>query len=141
MNTSAAEATAEPHEQCIELRGRQRLTIIRDSGRGEDVLHLEAGDGTTTLLVRVGPGGTQVELGAASLALRVQGELAIDAGRIALHAREGLSLTTGGNFVMRSGAALAIEAVEQKLVATRGDISLYANDDVKVDGERIRMNC
>jgi hypothetical protein len=28
-----------------------------------------------------------------------------------------------------------------KVTAERGDVDVYANDDVKLDGERIRMNC
>ena len=140
LDEAALSAQAIP--QSIELRGRQTLTITRAGPDGrEDVLELTAPGGRTTLLVRVGPEGTKIELGAASLAMKVTGELAVDAGRIALHGREGFSITTGGDLVIRSDATLLAQAVQQKFVATLGDISLYANDDVKVDGERIRMNC
>jgi hypothetical protein len=133
--------------QGVELLGGQRLTIVRAGARGAgapetaDVLHLVGPDGNTTLKVYIGPEGTKIELGAASLAVRVAGDLAIDAGRISLHGREGFSISTGGDLTVRSDANIFTRAVEQKFVATRGDVTLYANDDVKIDGERIRMNC
>jgi len=131
----------------LELFGGQRLTIVRAGPRGAeapgggDVLHLVGPDGNTTLKVHIGPEGTKIELGAASLAVRVEGDLAIDAGRISLHGREGFSISTGGDLTVRADANIFAKAIEQKFVATRGDVTLYANDDVKIDGERIRMNC
>src|SRR3954447_22717968 len=134
--------TMDDRDQHIDLPGQQRLTIVRArSDGGEDVLRLAAADGKTTITLRVGPQGTTIELGAASLALRVEGDLAIDAGRIALHGRDGIDISSGGDLTVSASARLEARAAEQKLVATLGDISLHANDDVSVDGERIRMNC
>ena len=34
-----------------------------------------------------------------------------------------------------------VQAKRQEIVATRGNLRAHANDDVLIDGERIRMNC
>ena len=134
-------AVAQPDQQ-IDLPGRQRLTIVRarEDG-GEDVLSLAAADGKTTITLRVGPEGATIELGAAALAVRVEGDLAIDAGRGVRCGRDGIDISSGGDLTIAAASRLETRASEQKLVATLGDMSLHANDDVKIDGERIRMNC
>ena len=134
--------TEPPPTGHIELAGRQRLTIHRaNNAGGEDILELTGADGTLSLLLRVGPEGTRIELGAASLAMRVAGEMSIDAEEISLNGRKGISLTTGGAMTLKAGAVLKAEGESMTLSATLGDVMVYANDDVKVDGERIRMNC
>ena len=52
-----------------------------------------------------------------------------------------VSLNTDGDLALRAAGALTSEARIQNLTATLGDVNVRANDDVKMQGERIRMNC
>ena len=111
---------------------------------GDHFLHIEpSGDGHVLRLV--GPGGGQrIEIAITpqgpvlrlhgGLRLELAGDLAVDARRVTLHGREGLALS--------SGADASIAAVgDLSARAELGDIALHANDDVRIDGERVRMNC
>lgn len=111
---------------------------------GDHFLHIEAaGDGHHLRLV--GPGGGQsveivvtpqgpvLRLGS-GLRLELAGPLTVDADQIALHGRSGVSLTSGGE--------LNIEATTHLNARTQlGDVRVKANDDLRLDGERVLMNC
>jgi len=111
---------------------------------GDHFLHIEpSADGHVLRLV--GPGGGQrVEIAITpqgpvlrllgGLRLELDGDLTVDAQRVALHGRKGLSLS--------SGADASITVVgDLSARAELGNIALHANDDVCIDGERVRMNC
>ena len=97
------------------------------------------------LLRLMGPAGEQnleIALTSQGPVLRLQGglrmdlvgDLTVDARRVSLHGREGLVLTSGTD-------ATLVAAGDLDARAELGDLSLRANDDVRLDGERIRMNC
>lgn len=111
---------------------------------GDHFLHIDSvGDGHTLRLV--GPGGGQrleiaitpqgpvLRLGG-NLRVELTGDLAVEARRIALHGREGLALSSGADGSVQVVGDLAV-------TADLGDVSIRANDDVRIDGERVRMNC
>ncbi len=139
--------------QTLLLAGNQRLVITRTPGEahadakpGEthsntDVLELLDPSGQPTITIRVTNAGAVVELGTRSVTLNVQGDLGIAADNIALHARQSLSLSSANDLSINAGETLRQQAKRQSLSSTLGDIDIRANDDVKVDGERIRMNC
>lgn len=141
--------------QTLLLAGNQRLVITRtqcearavgDEKVGEvqadtDVLELLDPHGQPTITIRVSSAGAVVELGARSVTLNVQGDLGIAADNIALHARQSLSLSSAKDLSVSAGETLRQQAKRQAITSTLGDIDIRANDDVKVDGERIRMNC
>jgi hypothetical protein len=140
--------------QTLQLAGNQRLIITRvaeadhashAAGNGgepaQDVLELLDPQGQPTITIRVSSAGAVVELGARSVTLNVQGDLGIAADNIALHARQSLSLSSAKDMSVNAGETLRQQAKRQAITSTLGDIDIRANDDVKVDGERIRMNC
>ena len=53
----------------------------------------------------------------------------------------GVMVSSGGDAAIHVGRDLEISARAQSLRAELGDISLKANDDIRLDGERIRNNC
>jgi hypothetical protein len=138
--------------QPVELAGQHRLLITRSApgtlggaspagDTQEDTLCLMNSDGAIALTIRVGLMGATIEVGGDLVGLKVAGDLAIDARRLSLHGREHVSITSGGDATVRIAQTLTHYAARQSIVSTLGDLTLYANDDVKVDGERIRMNC
>lgn len=120
------------------------MDTTRDIPLGEHFLHIEpSGDGHVLRLL--GPGGGQrLEIAITpqgpvlrlhgGLRIELAGELAVDAERIVLHGRQGLTLTSGAD-------ASIVAAGDLNARAELGDVAVRANDDVRLDGERVRMNC
>lgn len=135
--------------QVIQLSGNQTLVIDRHSPRekpdvltpGEECLRLLGADGATSLTIRLTAAGPVVELSGASLTLKVDGDLALAARRLMLHGAEEVAISSDADFRMVAGGSLVTQGRRQEVTATHGDVKVYANDDVKMDGERIRMNC
>lgn len=115
-----------------------RLTIER--GERGSVIRLHDGGGGVPLRVELGPDGPVLVLGA-GLTIAVAGELAFDAQRVAIRGRDGVHLRSGGDTIIESEGDLVTRAREQVVEARLGDVRLKANDDVKIVGERIRLNC
>lgn len=111
---------------------------------GDHFLHIEpAADGHHLRLI--GPAGAQsleiivtaqgpvLRLGS-GLRIELAGVLSVDAERVALHGRNGVALT--------SGAEVTVDATTHLIARTElGDVKIKANDDLRLDGERILMNC
>jgi hypothetical protein len=115
-----------------------RLTVERSSEGS--VIRLLDGAGGEPLRITFRPEGPVLQIGT-GLAIHVAGELSFAAERVAFHGREGIELTTGGDMLVRCDGDLISEAREQRLSARLGDVRVEANDDVKLLGERIRLNC
>lgn len=129
----------EPERSSVALVGDHTMRLIRDPGR--DVLRVEGGDGRLRVSVAVTDAGVSIELDGAELMLRSSGTISLEAERLALRGREGLSLESGGDLDIRAEGVLASDARTQRIEARTGDVSVRANDDVRLDGERIKMNC
>ena len=125
--------------EIVDLAGQQRLLVQR-SPQGDRVQFLSA-EGAVTLKVSITEQGPVLRFEGASLMLQATGKLAIEADQLVLHGERGVALTTNGDLALRASGDLHSEARIQTVTATRGDVSLTANDDVTMVGERIRMNC
>jgi hypothetical protein len=107
----------------------------------EDLVRILAPSGAPVLTLVVREGGIELRLEAGSIALRTEGDLALEARSISLHGREGVTIESGGDARFAAKGSLVQEAARQRIRAHLGDVDVRANDDVKIDGERIRMNC
>lgn len=125
--------------ESLALVGDHRLVLVR--GSGEDVLRLEGKDGRLQVEVVVTESGTRLELQGTDVRIRSTGDLSLDGETVAITGRERVSLRSEGDLDLEAAGLLRSEAHAQRLVARRGDTTIYANDDVRLDGERIKMNC
>jgi len=107
-------------------------TLVVEPGADGSVLRLFAADGKQTIALRITSAGLELDF-VGGLSLRTDGDLALSARRIDLNASEGMSLTTAGD--------LKTNGRTQTIVADLGDVKLKANDDVRVNGERVLVNC
>ncbi len=131
--------TKTQNTQTVALVANQQLMIERKPGR--DTLNLISSDGQISLSIHVTPDGPVVQVKGASLAIQAEGCLTIDAETVDIHARERMALSSGGDVLIQAKGDLHSTARTQNITAELGDANVKANDDVKLDGERIRMNC
>jgi hypothetical protein len=96
--------------------------------------------GVEPLRIEIGPNGPVLHI-SSGLAISVTGPLRLAGQHVQIHGREGVALTSGGDMALTSEGDLLVEAREQVFEARLGDVRVKANDDVKLSGERIRLNC
>jgi hypothetical protein len=125
--------------QTLELVGHQQLVVER-SLQG-NVLKILSEKGQVTLSIAITPAGPVLRFEGSGLMIQTTGELAIDAGTIAIHGREGVFISSGKDGQICVDGDLSMQAASHNIAAELGNVNIHANDDVKLDGERIRMNC
>lgn len=138
---SAAESNgaAGPDRRNVSLAGDHRLVV--DRGTDEDVLQVQGSDGTLHVEVVVTETGTRIRLEGGDVRIHASGRLSLDGESVAIRGRNGVSLRSGADMEVDVAGVIESEAHAQRLIARRGDTTIYANDDVRLDGERIKMNC
>lgn len=113
-----------------------------------DLIEIVAPGGELCLSIRLGATGPLVEVRAASLQVATQGDLVVDCDRFEVNARREIALVSAGGIaqdahgdvVVRADGEIATEAAGQQHRARRGNVDIRANDDVMLDGERIKLN-
>lgn len=115
-------STVDPFPRSRVALGAYELVFERTAAGG--AVRLVGRDGAQPIEIEVTPAGPVLRL-RAGLAIAVDGDVDLAGRRISLHARDGLSLASDAAVDVRSG----------------GDVSVQANDDVKLNGERIQLNC
>ncbi len=125
--------------QTLSLVGKQKLVLERRPG--QNVLQIISSEGQVTLTVQITPAGPVLRFEGSGLMIQTAGALAIDAECVAIHGREGLALTSGGDAKISVAGDLDTEARIQNITAFLGNVNVKANDDVKLNGERVMMNC
>jgi len=131
--------TKATNTQIVDLVAEQKLVI--EYHHLSNVLNIIASDGMVSLSIHITKEGPVLKIGGGVLTIQAEGNLAIDAERVAIHSRKGMALTTGGNLHIEAAGDLHSKARGQTITADLGNVDIKANDDVKLDGERIRLNC
>ena len=125
--------------ETMDLIGGQRLLI--EHCENEHVLKILGSDQQVTLSIQITSAGPVLNLHQAGLILRSDGDFAVDARHVTLHGREGVTLTSDGGVKVCAAGDLESRARIQNVTAELGNVNIRANDDVKLNGERIMMNC
>ena len=105
--------------------------------------------GEIELDVELTDAGPRLRFRAAALALEADGKVQVDCDEFHVRAKSGITQETDGDLGERvAGNAITVvdghlrmSALTAGVRATRGDVRLKANDDVKLTGERIKLNC
>lgn len=106
------------------------------------MLRLAGPDGKTfQLAIHITADGPVLRFENSGLTIQAAGDLRIAAGRVAIHGADGMALTTGGDLTIEASGTCRNHATSQEISAELGNVNVHANDDVKLNGERIRMNC
>lgn len=136
MNDS--EKPLAPEAQTLPLRGGHELVLQR--GDDADVIRFLRPDGLTGISVSITATGIHVGIHGADLTLQTTGAITLDAERIALKGSKEVTIQSGGEARIEAAGAMTLEGRSQLLRSTRGNVHVKANDDVQIDGERVRLN-
>ncbi len=129
----------EPTSTTHPLAHGQQLAITTDA-QGS-VLHLLAADGeTTSLTIVITSNGPMLQF-SGGLAIQAAGDIAVSAANLDLHGRESVSIRTGGDLEIHADNDLHSTARIQNITANLGNVNVKANDDVRINGERVMVNC
>jgi hypothetical protein len=127
----------QPVDQQIAMGGHT-LSVRKTSDGGS--VCLISPEGSESLRIEITATGAELRL-TRGLTIAVTGALTLDADKVSIHGRNGLSISTGGAATVEAEGALDVRAHSAAITTTHGDVSLQANDDVVLLGERIRANC
>lgn len=106
----------------------------------EETVSIHAPDGRLCLKITLTEAGPLVELSSVALSIKAQSEIRLDCERLEINAQKQLELRSGDRLSLYAEGDLRSEAFSQRIIARRGDVAVKANDDVMLDGERIRLN-
>ena len=114
---------------------------LRRADQGPDeVLELLTPDGPLCLTIHLAKDGPRVEIHGAELHLHAEKRLRLEGEHVEVLAHSGLELRSGGAIHQSAAGTITSKAFEHDIESTHGEIRLTANDDVAVEGERIRLN-
>jgi hypothetical protein len=125
-------------EPTLELQRGWRLLLEREPGN--DRLILVRPDGTAPLVLEIGSHGPVLRL-AGNVSLETNGDFRLKARNLELQADEKLTVTSGGAVQVNAAGDFVSQARQQHITADLGNVNVKANDDVRINGERILMNC
>jgi hypothetical protein len=123
----------------LQLVGGQELTVENQGAR--NLIHLRSAGGRVALTIEVTADGPVLRFDGPGLTIQTTGPLAIESESIALHGRRGVSVSSGGDAAICVAGDLEISARAQRIRADLGNVEVHANDDVRVVGERVLLNC
>lgn len=145
QETIPAAIPAEAPLPQIEFPGGEILVIDRHHGE----LRLLQRDQTVALSISITDQGLVLNLNALQLNIHALEQLNLSAAKVNIEATERLSLKTAGDFVHTVGNDSHTDiagdnyhtARVQNIRAELGNVNVKANDDVRLNGERVKLNC
>lgn len=126
-----------------------RRVEVESPGDGTDHVVIRSPDGEVELEVVLGEEGPRLRFRAAEIQLESQGRLGLRcedldvhaSGRIRQVAGGGLEQKVVGDAQLSVSGDLTSEARTTRIESRRGDVRIRANDDVLLNGERVKLNC
>jgi phage gp45-like len=93
--------------------------------------------------------GLVININAAKININAVEELNLSGKKVNITATDQLKIQTAGNLVQQIdkdsltevGGSNKMKAKVQQITATLGDVSIKANDDIVLNGERVKLNC
>lgn len=103
-----------------------RSVVCRSKEESRDEVTIRGPGGEVLLEVELTPAGPVLRFHAAQVELDCRGSLKLRC--------ESFDVRATGEIVQQAGGGILLEA-------QRGDVDVRANDDVNLNGERVRLNC
>ena len=135
---AAAASQKGPSDEGFELGlDHDRRVSVQPGGRR---MTLQAPGGAVELEIVITADGPVLRM-PQGLAIEVDGDLSLTGDRVRIEGRESLELRSHGPARIDADGRLEAVAEATELRARAGNVDLKANDDVRAQGERIRLNC
>ncbi len=142
---SADPGSAAP-AQVVTFRSGHRAEIVRD--QPSESLTLRTRDGHCMLAIEMTDHGALLRLSGESLEIAASAKLSLRAERLEI-AADSASFDIGGDLTERVAGDVRREAQGAAVLGARslgiearqGGVAIKANDDVDLQGERVRLNC
>lgn len=135
---SAVNPASSEEARVVELDHGRSLVI--ESEAGAEVLTLHSPSGEVEIEIVVTPEGPRLRLSAVELSLVAKQRVTIDCQDLELRCARDMSVEVGGDQREIVAGAAHHEAHTTTVEARRGDLTLRANDDARVEGERVLLN-
>ncbi len=134
--------------ESVELSFGRKLKVTSQEGLGDQITLSDPG-GRVELQILITARGPVLRFEAADLQISSKGKIQFQCEDLEVHAHHEIKQVCEGNFFQEvSGNVhmdvkgdLDTEARTCSLSASRGNINLNANDDIKMKSERILLNC
>lgn len=114
-----------------------------------DIVQVRNAQGITLFTIEVNNTGTSLNIEAENINLEAKNKLNLSAKELNIRASKELYVKSEGNLSQYVKGNKTIEtqgenietAKTQYIKAYLGDVRLKANDDIKLNGERVKLNC
>jgi hypothetical protein len=123
----------------LALTSGRRLRIDRDAEG--DRLTVHTADDQIELEVVLTEQGPILKFRAADLVVESIGSVKIDCEDFHVRATRSILHDSEGDLTQRADNHLSAQGSTCAIRSTRGDVRIAANDDVRLNGERVRLNC
>ena len=129
------------------LKQGHSLTIL--DKKGSDVVQVRNAEGLTLFTIEITEQGTNLNIGAKNINLIAEDKLNLSGNEITIDSTKKTVLTSRGDYENKiegnynsetKGDSLNV-AKTHTVKASLGDVKLQANDDIKLNGERVKLNC
>ena len=107
----------------------------------DDHLVVTSPEGRIEMSVRFTETGPVLGFEAAAIQLKSAGEVAVQCNTFKVEAAKKIQVSTDGDMVQNIGGKVHVEAHSVNIQSKRGNVDVKANDDVRLLGERIKLNC
>lgn len=129
------------------LKKGHSLAILQNEEA--DVVQVRNAQGITLFTIEVSEQGTNLIVSAENIQVNAKKNLSFTAENVSIKSRNETTMECGGNLVHKimGNATTNIdgdnvqEAKAHLIKANLGDVKIKANDDVKLNGERVKLNC
>lgn len=129
------------------LKKGHSLAIIEKNEK--DLIQVRNAHGVTLFTIEVSEEGTNLNIEAENINIKANKTLNLSAEKIDLKSKKEMFIKSEGNLNQYVKGNKTIEtqgenietAKTQYIKAYLGDVKLKANDDIKLNGERVKLNC
>jgi len=129
------------------LKRGHSLTVLTDNG--SDVVQVRNAEGLTLFTIEITEQGTNLNIGAKNINLIAEDKLYLSGNEITIDSNKKTVLMSRGDYENKiegnhntetKGDSINV-AKTHLIKASLGDVKLKANDDIKLNGERVKLNC
>ncbi|MFO0587848.1 MAG: hypothetical protein U0441_09930 [Polyangiaceae bacterium] len=146
LPAAVPEAAPPARPSAIQFASGRSITAIEADG--EERIEVRGADGAIVIALRLGADGPVLSVAGASLEIAAAKRLSLRAEAVHLASAGDLTIEAGGSLFQRARGSSVREiagldratAGEIEIEVNPGGISMRANDDVDIVGERVRLN-